>query len=135
MLSFTPIDEPHLVIESVVEDLTTKQRIFDEIEAAVRSEIPIASNTSALPISTLQRSRKHPGRFVGMHWAEPAHITRFLELIRGEQTSDEAFAAVALYFGVETVTHLDGDRSPALSLFESGSRLAAMFDGLFSHPR
>jgi 3-hydroxybutyryl-CoA dehydrogenase len=90
--AFAPCD---LVIESVVEDLATKQKIFDEIEASVRSEIPIASNTSALPISTLQQSRKHPGRFVGMHWAEPAHITRFLELIRGEQTSDEAFAAVA----------------------------------------
>ncbi len=84
-----------LVIESVVEDLATKERIFDEIEAVLRPEVPIASNTSALPISTLQRSRKHPQRFVGMHWAEPAHVTRFLELIRGEQTADEAFAAVA----------------------------------------
>src|SRR5437867_1911803 len=57
----------------------------------------IASNTSALPITLLQCGRKYPERFVGMHWAEPAHATRFLELIRGEQTTDACLqSAVAL---------------------------------------
>lgn len=81
------------VIESVLEDMAAKERVFDEIEAVVRPEVPIASNTSALPITLLQRGRRHPERFLGMHWAEPAHATRFLELIRGEQTSSEAFEA------------------------------------------
>jgi 3-hydroxybutyryl-CoA dehydrogenase len=61
----------------------------------VAADVPIASNTSALPISHLQRGRKHPERFLGMHWAEPAHATRFMELIRGEHTSDTAFQAAA----------------------------------------
>ena len=43
---------------------------------------------------------------------------------------DLAYAAVALYFGVETVTHLQGDRSRAASLFEAGRRLAPIADGL-----
>jgi 3-hydroxybutyryl-CoA dehydrogenase len=83
------------VIESVVEDLAVKLDVFARLEAVVGQHVPIASNTSSLPITQLQRDRKHPERFLGMHWAEPAHATRFMELIRGEQTSDEAFAAAA----------------------------------------
>jgi len=76
------------VIESIFEDLGAKQKLFDEIEAVVGATVPIASNTSALPITALQRGRKHPERFIGTHWAEPCHLTRFLEVIRGEQTND-----------------------------------------------
>jgi 3-hydroxybutyryl-CoA dehydrogenase len=81
------------VIESVVEDIGIKQEVFDQIEAVVAPQAPIASNTSAIPITLLQAKRKHPARFLGMHWAEPAYATRFLELIRGGQTSDQALAA------------------------------------------
>jgi 3-hydroxyacyl-CoA dehydrogenase len=76
------------VIESIFEDLDAKQRLFEEIEAVVGATVPIASNTSALPITALQRGRKHRERFIGTHWAEPCHLTRFLEVIRGEQTND-----------------------------------------------
>lgn len=79
------------VIESVVENLAVKQSVFDELEAVVLADVPIASNTSALPITLLQQPRKHPERFVGMHWGEPAHVLRFLEVIRGKQTGDHAF--------------------------------------------
>ncbi len=77
------------VIESVVEDARIKQEVFSQIEKVVGLAVPIASNTSAIPITQLQETCQHPERFLGMHWAEPAHVTRFLELIRGEQTSDE----------------------------------------------
>jgi 3-hydroxybutyryl-CoA dehydrogenase len=76
------------VIECVYEDLDAKHTLFEEIEAVVAPAAPIASNTSALPISRLQEGRRHPGRFIGMHWAEPCHLTRFLEIIRGERTDD-----------------------------------------------
>ena len=79
------------VIESIIEDYETKNAVFDDIEGVVADDVPIASNTSAIPISKLQQQRKRPERFLGMHWAEPAYATRFLELIRGEQTGDEAF--------------------------------------------
>jgi 3-hydroxybutyryl-CoA dehydrogenase len=83
------------VIESIFEDLDAKLKLFDEIERVVGPTIPIASNTSALPITTLQQGRKHPQRFIGTHWAEPCHLTRFLEVIRGEQT-DGATADAAM---------------------------------------
>jgi 3-hydroxybutyryl-CoA dehydrogenase len=81
------------VIESVIEDFAAKQAVYDAVEAAVGPDVPIASNTSALPISRLQAARRRPERFVGMHWAQPAHATRFLELVRGDRTGDAALAA------------------------------------------
>lgn len=76
------------VIESVVEDPDAKRVTFDQIEAVIRPDVVLASNTSALPISKLQRDRKHPNRMIGTHWAEPCHLTRFLEVVRGEATDD-----------------------------------------------
>jgi 3-hydroxybutyryl-CoA dehydrogenase len=80
-------------VESVTEDIATKEDVFDSLEAMLSPEIVIATNTSAIPISQLQNRRKYPARFLGMHWAEPAHATRFMELIRGEQTSEETLQA------------------------------------------
>ncbi|MCL4206835.1 MAG: 3-hydroxyacyl-CoA dehydrogenase family protein [Pirellulaceae bacterium] len=96
---YTPVDtiqavaDCGFVIESVAEDQTVKRQVFDEIESVVGRGVPIASNTSSLPITCLQQGCKQPDRLLGMHWAEPAHATRFLELIRGEQTSDETLSA------------------------------------------
>lgn len=92
------------VVESVTEDIATKEAVFDELETLLGPEIVIATNTSAIPISQLQQRRKVPARFVGMHWAEPAHATRFMELIRGTQTSEatlQTAAAMARRLGKE----------------------------------
>jgi 3-hydroxybutyryl-CoA dehydrogenase len=86
--SIEEMRECDFVIESVVEDIQTKRAVFDQLEAIVGPSVPIASNTSALPITVLQEGRRHPNRFIGMHWAEPSHVTRFLEVIRGEKTDD-----------------------------------------------
>jgi 3-hydroxybutyryl-CoA dehydrogenase len=92
--AFGPCD---FVIETIIEEMGAKQQVFDQIEASVGPAVPIASNTSSLPITLLQRQRKRPERFVGMHWGEPAQVARFLEVVRGEQTSDEVIqAAIAL---------------------------------------
>lgn len=91
--AFAPLGQCQFIIESVAEDLPIKQAVFDRIEEVVEASVPIASNTSAIPIRLLQSNLRHPERLLGMHWAEPAHATRFLELIRGEQTSDEAMYA------------------------------------------
>lgn len=92
------------VVESVTEDVGMKEAVFDSLESLLSRTTVIATNTSAIPISQLQQRRKFPARFVGMHWAEPAHATRFMELIRGEKTSDETLqtaAAIARRLGKE----------------------------------
>ena len=81
------------VVESVPEDVATKQKVYDCLEAVVDAKTVIASNSSAIPISQLQLKRRYPERFLAMHWAEPAHATRFMEIIRGEKTSDAAVQA------------------------------------------
>jgi 3-hydroxybutyryl-CoA dehydrogenase len=87
---FERLRECAFVVESVTEDLAAKDSALAAIESAVGADVVVGSNTSAIPISDLQARRAHPARFVGMHWAEPAHATRFMELIRGAQTSDAA---------------------------------------------
>jgi len=77
------------VIESVKEDLPLKREIFRKLEASMEPAAVIASNTSSLPISALQQGRRHPERFIGMHWGEPAEIMRYLEIIPGKRTSAE----------------------------------------------
>jgi 3-hydroxybutyryl-CoA dehydrogenase len=81
------------VIESVSEDLAIKRSVYEQLEAVMGRSVPLASNTSALPITLLQECCQMPGRLLGMHWAEPAHATRFLELIAGEQTTSAALEA------------------------------------------
>ena len=73
-----------LVIECTLESLPIKKSVYEKIEAVVSKEAIITSNTSAIPISILQKEVAHPERFLGLHWAEPSHTTRFLEVICGE---------------------------------------------------
>jgi len=75
-----------VVLECVVEDQEIKSTVYEQIAASVDSETIIASNTSAIPISELQLLVPHPGRFLGIHWAEPAYMTRFLEVTCGTET-------------------------------------------------
>jgi 3-hydroxybutyryl-CoA dehydrogenase len=75
-----------IVIECVAEDLDVKKKVIRSIEQTVPSETVIATNTSAIPPTLLQQDALHPERILGIHWAEPAHITRFMEIICGKST-------------------------------------------------
>lgn len=85
--SLSELRECSVVFESIPEHLESKQRLFEAIEEVVSPEAILASNTSSIPISLLQTPLLHPGRFVGMHWGEPAQISHYLEVIPGEKTS------------------------------------------------
>ena len=95
--SVTDLAAADFVVETIVEDLQAKHELFDALEAVAAAELPIAGNTSSLSIASLQQGRRHPERFVGLHWSEHPHLTRFIEIIRGELTGDAtADAAIAL---------------------------------------
>ncbi len=86
-----------VVIEAITEDLAAKTEALEKIEDVLPATALVASNTSAIPISSLQQQARYPGRIIGMHWAEPAHVTRFMEIICGNSTSPAtAKRAVAL---------------------------------------
>jgi len=70
--------------------MALKRKIYAELEECMPDDAVIASNTSSFPLALLQAKSKHPERFVVMHWSEPAWITRFMEIVRNEGTSDDA---------------------------------------------
>jgi 3-hydroxybutyryl-CoA dehydrogenase len=92
------------IFESILEDLALKKETIAKIEAAVSPTAVIGSNTSSIPVTTLQKDTAHPERVLGIHWGEPAHVNRFLEIICGSQ-SDGAYAArvaaLARFWGKE----------------------------------
>ena len=72
-----------VVIESIIEDVEEKKNLYQKLESVLSPSAIIGSNTSAIPVSVLQQNLRHPERLLGIHWAEPAHITRFMEIICG----------------------------------------------------
>jgi 3-hydroxybutyryl-CoA dehydrogenase len=84
-----------VVFESVTEDLTLKRALLHDAERVVSSSCILATNTSALPVSLLQEGATHPERILGIHWDEPAHVTRFMEIIPGRATSQQCLDQVA----------------------------------------
>ncbi|NCU04839.1 MAG: 3-hydroxyacyl-CoA dehydrogenase family protein [Chitinophagaceae bacterium] len=75
-----------LVLESITENVNEKKELFKQLEEVLSPTAIIGSNTSAIPVSILQSGLKHPERILGVHWGEPAHVLRFLEVICGEHS-------------------------------------------------
>lgn len=78
-----------LVIEAAVESLELKHKILKELEEVLRSDAVIASNTSSLKISDMGSVLKHPERFVGMHFFNPANKMPLVEVVASDKTSPE----------------------------------------------
>lgn len=81
---YSALKNCQLVIECTIENESIKKSVYEKIEREVAEDALMVSNTSAIPISILQKLTNRPERFFGLHWAEPSHTTRFLEVICGE---------------------------------------------------
>ena len=75
-----------IVIEAVVEKLEIKTTIFTQLAAINAPDCILASNTSSLSISAIQHGIKNPQRVVGMHFFNPAHVMKLVEVVKGELT-------------------------------------------------
>ncbi len=82
-------EEVDLVIEAVPEDVVIKKKVFQELDRLCKPEAIFTSNTSALPISELASFTQRKPKFIGMHWFNPPHVMRLIELIPGLETSEE----------------------------------------------
>ena len=87
----TPPTRPgaELVIEAVFEDPAVKAQVFAEIEPHLAEGALLGSNTSTLPITQLAEGVSRPADFIGLHFFSPVDKMPLLEIIKGEQTSDE----------------------------------------------
>jgi 3-hydroxybutyryl-CoA dehydrogenase len=90
------IRDADVVIEAVVEDLAVKQRLFADIERTAPAGALLASNTSSLSIGQIAAAMKDPGRLVGIHFFNPVHLMRLVEVVmHGRASSAAADRAVA----------------------------------------
>ncbi len=78
-----------IVIENVPEDVSLKQKIFKALSGIVREDAPLASDTSAIPITELAAVSRYPERVLGLHFFSPAQMMNAVEVIRGVTTSDK----------------------------------------------
>lgn len=80
------------VIEAVFEDTALKHKVFQEIQDVVEPDALLCSNTSTLPITALAEGVTRPADFVGLHFFSPVDKMPLVEIIKGEETGDEALA-------------------------------------------
>jgi len=95
-----------LVIEAIPERIELKLNLFARLDRAAPARAILASNTSALSITEMAAATKRPQKFIGMHFFNPVHKMKLVELIRGLETDDDTFAAaeaVSRKMGKETV--------------------------------
>jgi 3-hydroxybutyryl-CoA dehydrogenase len=78
---YADIKNCYIAMECVSENLEIKKQVYQQIETYISPTAILTSNTSALPITILKDYVKQPNRFIGMHWAEPAFTTKFLEIV------------------------------------------------------
>ena len=93
-LNYKDLADCDIVIEAVYENLELKHEIFKSLDEHVKDDAILASNTSGLDIDSIASVTKRPELVVGTHFFSPANIMRLLEVVRGEQTSNETLATI-----------------------------------------
>jgi 5-formyl-3-hydroxy-2-methylpyridine 4-carboxylic acid 5-dehydrogenase len=88
------VEGADLVIENVPENIEVKASVYAQLATLTGTGTVIASDTSGIPITTLQAHVQDPARFVGMHWSNPPHIVPMIEVIGGAQTAPETVAFI-----------------------------------------
>jgi len=92
-----PADElvpADLMVEAVVEDAAVKEDVFRRADVVLPQEAILASNTSSIPISSLAAATGRPARVIGMHFFNPVPVLKLVEVVRGNETSDETAQAI-----------------------------------------
>jgi 3-hydroxybutyryl-CoA dehydrogenase len=83
-----------IFIEAIVEKIEAKVAIFNQLAEMNHSEVIFATNTSSLSVSDIQANVIHPQRVVGMHFFNPAPLMKLVEVVKGNQTSDETVQTI-----------------------------------------
>jgi 3-hydroxyacyl-CoA dehydrogenase / enoyl-CoA hydratase / 3-hydroxybutyryl-CoA epimerase len=93
--SLRGFDRAQIVIEAVAERLDVKQSVFRQLAEQVSADCILATNTSSLSVSKIAEGVPNPERVVGMHFFNPVKRMPLVEVVKGEQTSDEVAIEVA----------------------------------------
>lgn len=93
-----------LVIEAIVEDAATKKKLFSAVEAQMRSDAILASNTSSIPLEDLAESLQRPQQFLGIHFFNPVAKMPLVEIVKAEQSATDVLARATGF--VQQIKHL-----------------------------
>ena len=96
-----------LIIEAVTEDLELKRKVFRTLDEASPPHTILATNTSAKSITEIAGMTKRPEKVIGLHFFNPVHLMKLVEIIKGLETSEETFRAseaACKKMGKETVS-------------------------------
>jgi len=99
-----------VVIEAVVEDLAAKRQVFADVERAAPAQALLATNTSSLSVAAIASAMPEPGRLVGMHFFNPVHAMRLVEVVthpRADRGAIERAVAFARALGKEPIVVQD----------------------------
>lgn len=86
------VTDADLVIEAVIEDLGIKRDLFARLDSLTVSSAVLATNTSALSVAAIAAATTRPDRVLGMHFFNPVHIMKLVELVRHDRTGDDFLA-------------------------------------------
>jgi 3-hydroxybutyryl-CoA dehydrogenase len=104
------VRDADLIVEAVVEKLDAKQQLFADLDSICKAETIFGTNTSSLSVSAIASATTRTDRVIGLHFFNPVHIMKLLEVVVGHETS-EATLASALEFaariGKEAITVKD----------------------------
>jgi 3-hydroxybutyryl-CoA dehydrogenase len=81
--------QANLIIEAVVENLKVKQTLFAQLEKVNDGKAILATNTSSIPVIQIAASLQNPSQCIGLHFFNPAHLMKLVEVISGSQTNPE----------------------------------------------
>lgn len=91
--SLESLADADFVIENITEEWELKRRVHEQLDSIVGTNVPIAANTSAIPITRIASANRNPQRVVGMHFMNPVPLMPMVEIIRGTHTSNDTIAA------------------------------------------
>lgn len=92
------VDVPaDLVIEAIIEEAEAKRKLFAAIEKVVAPSAILTSNTSSIPITQLAATLRHPNRFAGLHFFNPAPVMKLVEIISGAATEKSVMEKLKLF--------------------------------------
>lgn len=81
----------HWIIEAVVEDESTKRNLFKNLDRLAAESVPLATNTSSIPITRLAAGLRFPERVLGLHFFGPVPLMGLVEVVRGDKTGTAVF--------------------------------------------
>ncbi|MEW5798217.1 MAG: 3-hydroxyacyl-CoA dehydrogenase NAD-binding domain-containing protein [Bacteroidota bacterium] len=83
------LDTCDVIIEAVLEDLRVKKDLFKKLDQIAHHTTILATNTSSLSVTSIAAATKKPERVVGMHFFNPVHMMKLVEIVKGALTNDE----------------------------------------------